>query len=51
MLIARERNYPDLRGNETMATGVAQSIIDKQKWIDDLADLIQPIINQSFRGA
>jgi nitrite reductase/ring-hydroxylating ferredoxin subunit/uncharacterized membrane protein len=36
---------------EAMATGVAQSIIDKQKWIDDLADLIQPIINQAYSGA
>src|SRR3954467_10785594 len=34
-----------------MSKGVAQSIIDQQKWIDQFADLIQPLIRQSFSAA
>jgi nitrite reductase/ring-hydroxylating ferredoxin subunit/uncharacterized membrane protein len=28
--------------------GIAQEIIDRQEWLDDLADSIQPVINQAF---
>lgn len=31
-----------------MATGVTQAIIDRQKWLDDLSDKLQPIINDTF---
>ena len=31
-----------------MASGIAQSIIDRQQWIDDLSDAIQPLINKAF---
>jgi nitrite reductase/ring-hydroxylating ferredoxin subunit/uncharacterized membrane protein len=34
-----------------MATGVAQTIIDQQKWIDEVADKIQPIVKQAFSNA
>ena len=31
-----------------MATGVMQSIVDRQPWIDDVSDAIQPLINSAF---
>lgn len=31
-----------------MATGVVQSFVDKQKWIDGISDALQPIINNTF---
>ena len=31
-----------------MATGVAQAIIDRQKWLDDISDKVQPLINNTF---
>lgn len=31
-----------------MATGVAQAIIDRQKWLDDISDKLQPLINDTF---
>ncbi len=31
-----------------MATGIVQAIVDRQKWLDDLADRIQPLVNQAF---
>ena len=31
-----------------MATGVAQAIIDRQKWLDDISDKLQPLINNTF---
>src|SRR5918998_5313285 len=31
-----------------MATGVSQAIIDRQKWLDDLSDKLQPLINDTF---
>ncbi|HEY0069322.1 MAG TPA: Rieske 2Fe-2S domain-containing protein [Chloroflexia bacterium] len=31
-----------------MATGVAQAIIDRQKWLDDISDKVQPLINDTF---
>lgn len=31
-----------------MATGTAQAIIDKQKWLDGLSDAIQPLVNRAF---
>jgi nitrite reductase/ring-hydroxylating ferredoxin subunit len=31
-----------------MATGVVQTIVDRQKWIDDLSDQIQPLVNNAF---
>ncbi len=34
-----------------MATGIAQAIIDRQKWIDDLSDVLQPPINNAFSSA
>lgn len=34
-----------------MATGIAQAIVDRQQWLDDLADAIQPLINSAFSSA
>lgn len=31
-----------------MATGVTQAIIDRQKWLDDISDVLQPLINNTF---
>ncbi len=31
-----------------MATGVSQAIIDRQKWLDDISDKLQPLINNTF---
>ena len=31
-----------------MATGVSQAIIDRQKWLDDISDKLQPLINDTF---
>src|SRR5436190_3470478 len=31
-----------------MATGIVQAIVDRQPWLDDLSDVVQPIINQAF---
>lgn len=31
-----------------MAKGIAQEIIDKQEWLDQVADAIQPVINNAF---
>ena len=31
-----------------MATGIAQAIVDRQQWLDDLSDAVQPIINNAF---
>ena len=31
-----------------MATGVTQAIIDRQKWLDDISDKVQPLINDIF---
>lgn len=31
-----------------MATGIAQEIIDRQQWIDELSDKIQPLVNNAF---
>jgi nitrite reductase/ring-hydroxylating ferredoxin subunit/uncharacterized membrane protein len=31
-----------------MATGFAQAIIDKQHWLDELSDAIQPLVNRAF---
>lgn len=33
-----------------MATGVAQEIIDKQQWLDQVSDAVQPLIKQAFRS-
>jgi nitrite reductase/ring-hydroxylating ferredoxin subunit/uncharacterized membrane protein len=33
---------------EAMSTGLTQSIIDQQKWLDGLSDAIQPVINNAF---
>jgi nitrite reductase/ring-hydroxylating ferredoxin subunit/uncharacterized membrane protein len=35
----------------TGITGVTQSIIDQQKWLDDLSDVIQPPIVDAFKNA
>src|SRR5438105_9596392 len=34
-----------------MAKGLAQAVIDRQKWLDDVADAVQPLINQAFSNA
>ncbi len=34
-----------------MATGLSQEIIDRQKWLDSVADAIQPIISNVFNNA
>jgi nitrite reductase/ring-hydroxylating ferredoxin subunit/uncharacterized membrane protein len=34
-----------------MFTGVTQSRIDRQKWLDDLADAIQPVIVDAYKNA
>jgi nitrite reductase/ring-hydroxylating ferredoxin subunit/uncharacterized membrane protein len=31
-----------------MGSGVVQQIVDRQKWIDELSDVIQPIVNNAF---
>ncbi len=31
-----------------MATGATQAFIDKQKWLDDLSDIIQPLVKNVF---
>src|SRR5437762_9406918 len=31
-----------------MATGIVQAIVDKQKWLDDLSDAIQPLVSNAF---
>ena len=31
-----------------MATGIVQAIVDRQKWLDDLSDSIQPLVNNAF---
>ncbi len=31
-----------------MATGAVQAIVDRQEWLDGLADKIQPIVNNAF---
>src|SRR5438046_2340430 len=33
-----------------MSTGITQSIIDRQKWLDDLSDLIQPPIVDFYKN-
>jgi nitrite reductase/ring-hydroxylating ferredoxin subunit/uncharacterized membrane protein len=33
-----------------MATGIVQAIVDRQKWLDELADRIQPLVNQAFNS-
>ncbi|HET9493160.1 MAG TPA: DUF2231 domain-containing protein, partial [Chloroflexia bacterium] len=34
-----------------MSTGVVQSIVDRQKWLDEVSDAIQPVINNAFSNA
>jgi nitrite reductase/ring-hydroxylating ferredoxin subunit/uncharacterized membrane protein len=34
-----------------MATGVVQAIVDKQPWIDELSDVIQPLVNNAFSSS
>jgi len=34
-----------------MSTGVVQSIVDRQKWLDEGSDAIQPVINNAFSNA
>lgn len=34
-----------------MATGPTQAIIDRQKWLDDISDVLQPLINNTFSSA
>src|SRR5438445_7082724 len=31
-----------------MATGIVQAIVDRQKWLDDLSDAIQPLVSDLF---
>ncbi|MEO6458178.1 MAG: Rieske 2Fe-2S domain-containing protein [Chloroflexia bacterium] len=31
-----------------MAKRIAKAIIDKQQWLDDLSDVVQPVINKAF---
>ena len=31
-----------------MPTGIVQAIVDRQKWLDDLSDAIQPLVNDLF---
>jgi len=31
-----------------MAKGIVETIVDKQEWVDQLADAIQPVINDAF---
>lgn len=31
--------------------GIAQEIIDSQKWLDDVSDVVQPAVNNAFTGA
>src|SRR5215210_8564832 len=31
-----------------MASGAVQAIVDRQEWLDDLSDKIQPVINDAF---
>lgn len=31
-----------------MATGVVQAIVDQQKWIDEISDRLQPLVNNAF---
>src|SRR6476660_5098848 len=33
-----------------MSTGIAESIIDRQKWLDDLSDAIQPLIVDLYKN-
>lgn len=33
-----------------MSTGITQTIIDEQKWLDGLSDAIQPIISDAFKA-
>jgi nitrite reductase/ring-hydroxylating ferredoxin subunit/uncharacterized membrane protein len=34
-----------------MATGVVQAIVDRQKWLDEVSDAIQPVVNGAFSNA
>jgi nitrite reductase/ring-hydroxylating ferredoxin subunit/uncharacterized membrane protein len=34
-----------------MATGVVQAIVDRQKWLDEVSDAVQPVINNAFSNA
>ncbi len=34
-----------------MVKGIAQAIVDRQKWLDSLSDAIQPLINSAFSNA
>lgn len=34
-----------------MATGATQAIVDRQKWLDDISDVLQPLINNTFSSA
>src|SRR5690242_8165677 len=34
-----------------MATGIAQEIVEQQKWLDDVANVVQPIIHDAFSNA
>ena len=31
-----------------MATGIVQAIVDRQKWLDDLSDAVQPLVSSAF---
>jgi nitrite reductase/ring-hydroxylating ferredoxin subunit/uncharacterized membrane protein len=34
-----------------MATGIVESLIEQQKWIDELSEKVQPVINDLFNNA
>src|SRR5689334_12168276 len=34
-----------------MATGIVESLIEQQKWIDELSEKVQPVISNLFNNA